>query len=79
MLLRETGVAFLPGSAFLRDASELSARMAFVPFDGERALNALKGKADDDSLDKEINGEFLRQYCPEVVEGMAALKRFLTC
>ncbi len=37
-LLEETGVAVLPGSQFGRPAEELTARIAFVDFDGARAL-----------------------------------------
>jgi aspartate aminotransferase len=37
-LLRDTGVAILPGSAFGRPDDELTARMALVDFDGARAL-----------------------------------------
>ncbi|MEC9071332.1 MAG: pyridoxal phosphate-dependent aminotransferase, partial [Myxococcota bacterium] len=36
--LEETGVAFLPGSCFGRPEGELTARLAFVDFDGGRAL-----------------------------------------
>ena len=39
-LLAETGVAVLPGSSFGRPESELTARLAFVDFDGARALAA---------------------------------------
>ena len=37
-LLREAGVALLPGSAFMRPTVELSTRMAFVDFDGGEAM-----------------------------------------
>ena len=38
-LLDETGVAMLPGSSFGRPENELTARMAFVDFDGSKALS----------------------------------------
>jgi aspartate/methionine/tyrosine aminotransferase len=38
-VLSETGVALLPGSAFGRDPKELTARMAFVDFDGDLVYN----------------------------------------
>ncbi|MBT4728998.1 MAG: pyridoxal phosphate-dependent aminotransferase [Bacteroidetes bacterium] len=37
-ILSETGVAMLPGSDFGRDQSELTCRIAYVDFDGKRAL-----------------------------------------
>jgi len=37
-LLQETGVAILPGSSFQRPAEELTARLAYVNFDGSKAL-----------------------------------------
>ena len=40
-LLAETGVALLPGSAFGRPETELTARVAYVNFDGRSALAAL--------------------------------------
>ncbi|MBK6508979.1 MAG: aminotransferase class I/II-fold pyridoxal phosphate-dependent enzyme [Haliea sp.] len=39
-LLTDTGVALLPGVAFGRPSSELTVRIAFVDFDGARALEA---------------------------------------
>ena len=40
-LLVETGVAILPGHEFGRPAEELTARLAYVNFDGEQALEAV--------------------------------------
>ncbi len=37
-ILEDTGVAFLPGTAFGRPESELTCRMSLVDFDGESAL-----------------------------------------
>lgn len=63
LLLEETGVAILPGVDFNRPASELSARLSYVDFDGAKALAAsyrvpLYEKFDDD---------FLEQYCGQVI------------
>ena len=41
-LLKDTGVALLPGSAFGRPENEFTARLAYVNFDGARALNLSK-------------------------------------
>ena len=41
-LLMDTGVALLPGSAFGRPENEFTARLAYVNFDGAKALNLSK-------------------------------------
>ncbi|MEX0928661.1 MAG: aminotransferase class I/II-fold pyridoxal phosphate-dependent enzyme [Balneolales bacterium] len=38
-ILEDTGVAMLPGSVFGRPEEELTARIAYVDFDGEKVLN----------------------------------------
>lgn len=43
-LLEDTGVALLPGIAFGRPAEELTTRLSFVDFSGNRALKAVSGK-----------------------------------
>ncbi len=45
-LLDETSVALLPGSAFGMPAKALTARLAFVDFDGEYALNWIRQHGD---------------------------------
>lgn len=63
-LLEDTGVAFLPGSEFGRDREELTVRIAYVDFDGARALEAI------DSDATSIDLEFIKTYCPKIVSGM---------
>ena len=58
-LLQETGVAILPGVEFGRPAEELTARLAYVDFDGAAALAAVETLP----RDKPLNGEFLHGYC----------------
>ena len=58
-LLEDTGVAILPGSDFGRDDDELSARLAYVNFDGARAITASEAIPKDQALD-EI---FVRTWC----------------
>lgn len=62
-LLDETGVAILPGSSFGRPKSELTARMAFVDFDGARALTAVEQLSAGQGVDE----LFLREYCSRVM------------
>lgn len=65
-LLEETGVALLPGSVFGRDESELTARLAYVDFDGAKALAAVSVIPREQPLDE----TFLRRHCPRVVEAI---------
>ena len=58
-LLEETGVAILPGSHFGRPDEELTARLAYVDFDGAQALAASQTQP----LDTPIGEEFLQTYC----------------
>jgi aspartate aminotransferase len=63
-LLEETGVAMLPGHEFGRDPAELTARMAFVDFDGIAALAAASGEY----RDKELDAAFITNYAPRLVK-----------
>jgi aspartate aminotransferase len=62
-LLEETGVAILPGSVFGRQPEELSARLAYVDFDGARALVA----AGQVPANKSLDIDFLNLYAPKVM------------
>jgi len=62
-LLDETGVALLPGYNFGRPPEELTARVAYVNFDGKKALDA----AYHISADKPLDEKFLRSYCKEPI------------
>lgn len=69
-LLEETGVAILPGTDFGRPETELTARMAYVDFDGAAALQAVG------SLPREVapDASFLLRYTPRMT---AALDRIV--
>jgi len=62
-LLKETGVAMLPGSCFGRPERELTLRLAFVDFDGARVLAA----AEQMTVEQPLDEAFLDQYCPKVL------------
>ncbi len=66
-LLDETGVAILPGPDFGRSEDELSARMAYVNFDGAAAIDAMMAPSETPSE------AFLKEYCGEVLEAIDAL------
>jgi aspartate/methionine/tyrosine aminotransferase len=73
-LLEETGVAILPGHDFGRDPAELTARVAFVDFDGEQALEA----ASKDYRDKDIDDAFIGLYAPRLVGAFQQLTSWFT-
>jgi len=62
-LLEDTGVAILPGSDFGRPKDELTARLAYVDFDGARALSVVESSPDGFVIDD----NFLVTHCPNVV------------
>ena len=57
-LLEETGAALLPGSSFGMQSQALTARLAYVGFDGQAALKALANNAfrADDYAEKTLLG-----------------------
>jgi aspartate aminotransferase len=65
-LLQEIGVAILPGTEFGRTATELSARLAYVDFDGNKALEAAAGTCENG----ELHSHFLETYCRNVLDGI---------
>jgi aspartate aminotransferase len=68
-LLEQTGVAILPGSEFGRPKGELTARLAYVDFDGAKVLSMLDSKPDDFRIDE----AFLSTHCPNVVAATHAM------
>jgi aspartate aminotransferase len=69
-LLEETGVAVLPGAVFHRAPDELTLRLAYVDFDGARALAAAEsGEA--------IDAAFLARHCGGMVEAGERIARWL--
>jgi aspartate aminotransferase len=73
-LLQETGVAILPGAAFQRPAEELTARFAYVGFDGAKALAASETLA----LDQALPDDFLEYWCGEVIEATERIVEWVT-
>ena len=72
-LLEETGVAILPGADFGRPAAELTARLAYVNFDGARAIAAAEQVERGERLDE----KFLREHCPQTLEAIEKLCAWL--
>ena len=73
-LLQETGVAILPGASFVRSPQELTARIAYVNFDGGRALAA----SENIPLDEGLPADFTRRYCEGVLAGVERLAEWVS-
>ena len=65
-LLADTGVALLPGGAFGMPSGSLTARLAYVDFDGEAALR-----------DGERIEATATEHAAKMLEGLAALRKWL--
>jgi len=63
-LLEETGVAVLPGVSFGRPDHELTARVAYVDFDGARALTA----SETIPLEQALPEDFVDTWCGNVIK-----------
>lgn len=72
-VLDETGVAFLPGSEFGRPPEELTARLAYVDFEGGPPLQEVMAMGGVDHLDD----AFLPRNTPRVLEGIERLCKWL--
>jgi aspartate aminotransferase len=72
-LLDDTGVALLPGSHFGCPNCELACRLAYVDFDGARAL----GTAEQLSSHQPIEEDFLRDCCPKVITAVERIGEWL--
>ncbi len=68
-LLEETGIAILPGRDFGRPPAELTARLAYVNFDGAQALKAVG----DIPSEMPLDDGFLRAHCGEVLTAIDRL------
>jgi len=65
-LLKETGVALLPGSDFGFNKKKMLARLSFTDFDGETFLKNISTKS-------KLNDTIIEKYAPNVVEGVKRL------
>lgn len=64
-LLEETGVALLPSYDFGRPSDELTARLSYVDFEGEKALKVAREYGDRD-----LDLAFMEDCSPRVLEAM---------
>ena len=73
-LLRDTGVAVLPGAAFQRPREELTARIAYVGFDGAQALTASEAIP----LDHALPAAFIERWCGDMLEAVQRMTSWAT-
>ena len=66
-LLKETGVALLPGSDFGFPKNKMIARLSFTDFDGEEFIKKV-------SNSEEISQDIIHKFAPKIVEGVTKLK-----
>jgi aspartate aminotransferase len=65
-ILQDTGVAMLPGSSFGRPSSELTARIAYVDFNGEEAMKAVEGTRENNNIDD----NFVKNHCSNTIQAI---------
>jgi aspartate aminotransferase len=73
-ILRDTGVAMLPGKDFGRQPDELTVRMAYVDFDGGAVMKA----AMEHPADKPISEKFLYQHCGKMIKAINLINNWFT-
>ena len=66
-ILKETGVALLPGSDFGFSEKKMLARLSYTDFDGENFMN-------NTVHNEEINYDKIKKYAPKIIEGTNRLK-----
>ena len=69
ILLKETGVALLPGSDFGFEENRMFARLSFTDFNGKQFM-----KNFDEN--KKIDNDLILKFAPKVVEGVNTLRKW---
>ncbi len=72
-LLQDTGVAILPGEAFQVRPEELTARLAFVNFDGAKALSM----SERVPLSENLPQDFADNYCISVIQAVQKIANWV--
>jgi aspartate aminotransferase len=73
-LLCRAGIAILPGNAFGAPTHVMSARLAYVDFNGAAAMTASTAIG----LDTELTEDFLEEHTPKLVAGCDAIVNYCT-
>ena len=68
-ILKETGVALLPGSDFGFDKKKMLARLSFTDFDGQEFMDNI-----DDNF--KIDNDHIKKFAPKIIDGVDRLKKW---
>ena len=66
-ILKETGVALLPGSDFGFSKEQMITRLSFTDFEGHEFMNNIK-------KNKKIDSNLISKFAPKIIEGTKKLK-----
>ena len=69
-IIKDIGFAMLPGSDFGINKELLISRIAFVDFDGRKALDLMQNN-------NIIPEDFFQKACPKIVKGIKKLKEWV--
>ncbi len=72
-LLEDTGVALLPSYDFGRPSDELTARLSYVDFDGEKALSLTQTTYQSKNIDE----AFIKACCGDMLEAFSHIRSWL--
>ncbi|MFL2903142.1 MAG: pyridoxal phosphate-dependent aminotransferase [Candidatus Pelagibacter sp.] len=68
-IIKDTGVALLPGSDFGFDQSKMLVRLSFTDFDGHEFMKQIKNN-------QEIENDHINKFAPKIIEGVDKLKKW---
>ena len=68
-ILKDTGVALLPGSDFGFDQDQMLARLSFTDFDGQEFMNKIEDN-------QKIDNDKICEFAPKIVQGVDKLKKW---
>ena len=68
-ILKDTGVALLPGSDFGFEKNRMLVRLSFTDFDGQKFMNKVQNN-------QKIDNDLINKYAPKIVEGVDNLRKW---
>ena len=68
-ILKDTGVALLPGSDFGFNSNKMLARLSFTDFDGQEFMKQIKDN-------QKVDDVMINKFAPKIVEGVDKLKKW---
>ena len=68
-IIKDTGVALLPGSDFGFDQNKMLVRLSFTDFDGHKFMQQIEDN-------QKIESNHINKFAPKIVEGVDKLKKW---